>query len=674
MSQFNQKLDQARRKQRLINIVAGITVSVILLLVIALIVISRGTRIEIMPEEAKQTAKIQVTKGLGFNVADTVYSLAGNLVIEASAPGFKVAVKELEHARLGKVVPLKLLELPGRLLLEISGNTTNLEKTAWRINGHETALSDHLDAQLGAGRYTVAVDNPYYQPKEVEIEIQRGEQTRRLITLTPVDGELDISSKPAGATVFLDEKKVGETPLRLVRKGGRYTLHITAENFEDTVDQVAITRADSKVNRNYLLVLKKARVYLELRPEGGELLVDGLQAAAGNPLLVDAAVEHRLSYIKAGYYPATKTIQLAADEEKRVAFQLKQEIGKVEISSSPSARVWIDGKDYGESPVSVDLPALVHDITFRKPGYRAASKTVKPQGGKIRKVAVTLLTEYQARLQEAPREYTNQAGIRLKLFVVQDQFTMGAPRSEKGQRANEFQRRIRLTKPFYAGLFEITKEQFARFNGQKAAGADKTPVTSVSWQEAAAFCNWLSAKEKLNPFYHMVNRQVTGFDTQADGYRLLSEGEWEWLARKSGKAEQTIFTWGNEMVIPPKAANVADESARGQVSFYVPGYSDGFAGVAPAGSFIKEPSGLYDMAGNVSEWVNDVYSILPPRKGTIENDPLGQQHGDEHVIKGANWRSGTITTLRAAFREGLTAGRDDVGFRVGHYLYGGKNE
>jgi formylglycine-generating enzyme required for sulfatase activity len=369
---------------------------------------------------------------------------------------------------------------------------------------------------------------------------------------------------------------------------------------------------------------------------------------------------------------------LGADEERQISFDLHEETGKVEISSSPPATVWIGDKDHGESPVSIDLPAVAYEITLRKPGYRSVSKTVKPQGAKVQKVSVTLLTEYQARLQEAPREYTNQAGIKLKLFVIQDEFTMGAPRSEKGQRANEFQRKIRLTRPFYAGLFEITNSQFTqfdqngRFNRQKTAGTDSTPVTSVSWQEAAAFCNWLSVKEKLRPFYNTVNGQVTGFDMHSDGYRLLSEGEWEWLARKAGKSKQTIFSWGDDTVIPLKVTNVADESAKGRVKFYVPNYNDGYSAVAPVGSFNRESSGLYDMAGNVSEWVHDVYSIVPPPAGTIVTNPLGQQHGDAHVVKGANWRSGTITTLRPAFREGLTAGRDDVGFRIGRYLYGGE--
>jgi formylglycine-generating enzyme required for sulfatase activity len=671
MSQFNEKLELARRRQKRFYLIAGITVPVILLLVVALIVVSRGTRIDIRPKEAKEHAEIRVTKGLGFCVADTVYSLAGNLVITASAPGFKAAVKNIDHAHLGKVIPLELFELPGRLIIEISGDDANRAKTVWRINGREAALSDKLDLELEAGRYTVNLDNPFFQPKEVEVEIKRREQTLLQIELQPVQGELNISSNPSGATVFLDEEKVGVTPLQLARNGGRYSLRVAAENYVDTVDQPAITRADPIVDRRYQLELKKAKVRLELRPKGGTFLVNGIQVAE-DPLVLNATVEHRLTYTKAGYYPATKTVLLAADEERQISFELQEEMGKVEISSSPPATVWIGGKDHGESPVSIDLPAIAHEITLRKSGYRSVSKTVKPQGAKVQKVSVTLLTEYQARLQEAPREYTNQAGIKLKLFVIEDEFTMGAPRSEKGQRANEFQRKIRLTRPFYAGLFEITNSQYAKFNRQKTGGTDSNPVTSVSWQEAAAFCNWLSAKEKLRPFYNAANGQVTGFDMHSDGYRLLSEGEWEWLARKAGKPKQTIFSWGDDTVIPAKAANVADESAKGRVKFYVPNYNDGFPAVAPVGSFNRESSGLYDMAGNVSEWVHDVYSIVPPTAGTIVTNPLGQQRGDAQVVKGANWRSGTVTTLRPAFREGLTAGRDDVGFRIGRYLYGGE--
>jgi formylglycine-generating enzyme required for sulfatase activity len=672
MSQFNEKLDQAKSRQKRLYFVAGITVVAILLIVAALFVISRGTRVEITPAEAKGFAEIRVLEGFGFCVGDTVYSVAGNPVITASAPGFKTATETIDSAHLGKVFPLELFELPGRLVIEISEDDADMSKTAWQVNGRSADLSDKLDLELEAGAHTVVIDNPFFQPKELTVEIKRGEQTKLQIDLQPVVGVLDISSTPSGSAVSLDGKAVGLTPLQLEQRGGWYSLGVAAENYVDIVEQLAITRARPKVSRNYNLKLKKAKVTLSLTPKDGTLLVDGVQKA--EPLLLDATLEHRLTYMKAGYYTKTETVRLAADEERHISIQLQPETGKVEISSSPPAQVWIGTRDYGVSPVSLDLSAVTHKITFKKPGYRSVSKVVKPKGGLVQKVSATLLTEYEARLQEAPREFTNQAGIKLKLFVVRDTFIMGAPRSERGQRANEFQRRISLTKPFYASLFEITNGQFAKFGPKKGVSTSNTPVTSVSWQEAAAFCNWLSAKENLLPFYITANGEVTGFDIHTDGYRLLSEGEWEWLARKSGKTKQTIFSWGNETIIPPKAGNVADESAKGQVRFYVPGYNDGYSGIAPVGSLNRESPGLYDMAGNVSEWVHDVYSIVPPLTNTTASNPLGGQRGHAHVVKGANFRSGTITTLRPAFREGLTAGRDDVGFRIGRYLYGGKDE
>jgi len=672
MSQFNKKLDQAKSRQKRYYLVAGIMIAAILLSLASLFAVSRGTRVEIEPEEAKEVAEIEVIKGFAFCVGETVYSFLGNPVIKASAPGFKAAAGTISSAQLGRVFPLELFELPGHLIIEISGNNKNLSKTAWTINGRDAGISDKLDLELESGNYTVTIDNPFFQSREMAIEVKRQELKQLVVDLQPVDGFLNISSKPSGAIVVLDGKKVGVTPLQLGRNGGLYSLRVTAGNYIDTVEQLSITRVKPEVKRNYRLKLKKAKITLDLMPKGGTLLVNGIQAI--EPLYLDVTVTHRLTYMKSGFYPENQTIILTAGEEKEVSFRLKAEMGKVEISSSPAATIWIDGKNYGVSPVSVNLLAVTHKIIFTKSGYRSVSKAVKAKGDTVQKISVRLLTKYQALLQEAPREFTNKEGIKMKLFVIRDSFVMGAPRSEKGQRANEFQRKISLTKPFYAGFYEITNGQFKKFSSEKAEGDANTPVTSISWQDAAVYCNWLSTKEKLRLFYKIKNGDVVGFDPYADGYRLLSEGEWEWLARKAGKSEQTMFTWGNDTVIPSQSANVADESAKGQVRFYVPRYNDGYPDIAPVGSLNRESSGLYDMAGNISEWVHDVYSIVPPRANSIESNPLGEQHGQAHVVKGANFRSGTLTTLRPAFRGGLTGGRDDTGFRIGRYLYGREDE
>ncbi|MFW5426048.1 MAG: formylglycine-generating enzyme family protein, partial [Methylophagaceae bacterium] len=154
-----------------------------------------------------------------------------------------------------------------------------------------------------------------------------------------------------------------------------------------------------------------------------------------------------------------------------------------------------------------------------------------------------------------------------------------------------------------------------------------------------------------------------------DGYRLLTEAEWEWLARKARKSTQSLFVWGNDYVIPKDTVNIADESANGSVKVFVSKYDDSFQGLAPVKSFTRETSGLYDQGGNVSEWTHDSYSIMPPKSGKVLNNPFDLTTSNSHVVKGANWRSGTITELRPSFKEGLINSRDDLGFRVGRYVY-----
>ncbi|MDA7969048.1 MAG: formylglycine-generating enzyme family protein, partial [Gammaproteobacteria bacterium] len=193
---------------------------------------------------------------------------------------------------------------------------------------------------------------------------------------------------------------------------------------------------------------------------------------------------------------------------------------------------------------------------------------------------------------------------------------------------------------------------------------------NVSWADAAGFANWMSARDKLQPAYELRDGRIAGFNPRADGYRLLSEAEWEWLARVAGRIRTGRFVWGNTETIPKGSGNFADESAKGAVPKYIPRYDDGYAGVAPVGSFAPDPAGLYDVAGNVSEWVHGAHDLRPPAPETQVN-PFGPVRGAERVVKGASFRSASLVELRASYRQGVSRARDDVGFRVARYVYGG---
>ncbi len=202
-------------------------------------------------------------------------------------------------------------------------------------------------------------------------------------------------------------------------------------------------------------------------------------------------------------------------------------------------------------------------------------------------------------------------------------FLMGSAESEKGRRRNEGpQHRVHIGYRLAVGQYEVSKGEFARFvnaSGYQAeldkgrachvldgstwgesrqhgwhnpgyAVTDAHPVSCVSWHDAQAYLAWL-------------NRQVPG-----KGYRLLSEAEWEYAAR-AGQAGR--HAWGDDDALTEACAhaNGMDESGKAQISGVTwPGVncSDGAAFPVAGPVFKPNAFGLYNMAGNVWEWVQDV--------------------------------------------------------------------
>ncbi len=178
---------------------------------------------------------------------------------------------------------------------------------------------------------------------------------------------------------------------------------------------------------------------------------------------------------------------------------------------------------------------------------------------------------------------------------------------------------------------------------------DDLPVIHVSWNDAAAYARWLA--------------QMTG-----RGYRLPSEAEFEYALRAGS---QTPFWWGDGSPREPVEnltgdGDVSPTSARWNVAFRR--YSDGFWGPAPVGSLQPNPFGLFDMGGNVMEWVEDCWHdsfVRAPSDGSAWVNP----GCDRRVIRGGSWSS-TPAMSRSAFRLSSVNSSTDmrVGFRVARDL------
>jgi formylglycine-generating enzyme required for sulfatase activity len=251
---------------------------------------------------------------------------------------------------------------------------------------------------------------------------------------------------------------------------------------------------------------------------------------------------------------------------------------------------------------------------------------------------------------------------------------MGSARRESGRRANESQRPVELRRRFYLAIREVTNAEFRQFNpahrsgfvGQNTLERDKQPVVAVSWQEAAAYCNWLSQQDGLPAAYESKGGRLVAVQPMNTGYRLPTEAEWEWVARANRDGSLRKYPWGDSLPVPAGAGNLGDRMAQPLLQTIIEGYDDGNPAAAPVGSYAPNALGFYDVAGNVAEWTSDLYTVQPSAAAAAV-DPLAVGGGKLYVIRGSSWRHATVTELRAAFRDYGEGGRDDVGLRIARY-------
>jgi len=313
-------------------------------------------------------------------------------------------------------------------------------------------------------------------------------------------------------------------------------------------------------------------------------------------------------------------------------------------------------------------------LEVRKNGLETFKATVTPQAGQPQIVEYALKTAGEARVAGIPAQRTTSLGQELVL-IRGGRYTMGSPRREPGRRTNETERTIELKRPFYLARRQVTNKEFREFRAEHLSGIfkdesldlDRQPVVRVGWQDAAAFCNWLSERDKLPPAYVRNGDRLELVEPATTGYRLPTEAEWEFAARYDGGKATRKYSWGNDLPVPARSGNWGDASAIYLTTVTITGYNDGYRVAAPVGSYAANPLGLFDMGGNVFEWMTDRYSIYVVGPDHVSTDPAGPRAGENYVIRGASWLTGKIPELRLAARDSGNTARPDLGFRIARY-------
>ncbi len=660
-------------------------VGLLLLCFIAFITLARSVAVRAIAADLNNTdqffaqpADVDIKALLKLPLGNRVLVLPGSYEVSVHSDGFEALNQTLEvGGDRHQQFELVLTRLPGNLDIKLSESIS----AEVFIDGELVGQLPGIISGISSGKHELTVDAPLYRPNTQNVLVRGKDETQALeVTLQPAWAEYSFASVPEGANVVIDDQTQGKTPLTLKVEEGTRTLRIEAPLFKPFTQEIGVVAGENLSIPAVNLVPADGILSLDSSPTGAAVILNNeFRGTTPIKLNVVPNSQQRVQVYKAGYRLSDQQVSLAPEQEENKQVALEQDTIAVKISVSPNdAQVVVDGQSRGRGSQTLSLNTLPHTISVRKPGYVTQTTDIIPTRANKQIISVNLLTEEEHYWAQLPDRYTNKLGHSLKLFKNLGNVKMGSSRREDGRRANEVVFEAELTKPFYVALHETTNKQFRAFKKshnagnykQKSLDANKAPAVNLSWQEAALYCNWLSKVEGLDPFYQTTSGYVSGNNTEANGYRLLTEAEWAWLARNKGGAVLT-YPWGSAKQPDPKnkVGNYADVKAADLLAFTLSEYDDGFRGPAPVGRFPENHRGLFDLDGNASEWVNDWYSA----KGSSElgsgklRDPIGPDIGEFHVVRGASWAKGYLPQLRLAYRDYGAKGKHDVGFRVARY-------
>ena len=371
----------------------------------------------------------------------------------------------------------------------------------------------------------------------------------------------------------------------------------------------------------------------------------------GGPITISVDPgKHRLKVEKAGFELYTDNFEIKSGGTKSITAKLVPKVKQATVAEKEGWHGW---------PADAPAPAIApFDAAQAKKHQLAWADYLK-----------------------LPVEFTNSVGMKFVL-IPPGEFTMGSSATEIEQalpdalgdgevrklwqaciKSEAPQHQVVLTQPIFLGVYEVTQKEYAAVMGSNpsdfsatgkykadVAGIDTTsrPVEQVSWNDAAEFCAKLSQKEELKPFYLRAGETIRPLE--GTGYRLPSEAEWEFACRAGTKTKFWIGDKNEDLA----RAGWFEPNSGGRTQ--------------TVGELKANPLGLYDVHGNVCEWVEDwreprYYEQFADKPAINPQGPSSA--GSLRVVRGGVWFQ-PASCCRASFHYGHepTERHHHIGFRV----------
>ena len=511
----------------------------------------------------------------------------------------------------------------------------------------------------------------------------KGEIDEYSFDLDPAWADVAISTEPDAVSIFNGNEELGNTPSTVQLIQGKNILTLRKSGYKDYEIELDVVAQQALSLDSLMLSRLDVPLKIATQPEGASVNINAeYRGLTPIETMLEPLVDHNILISKPGYKDINNQVNLSTIEsllsEGKVSevfdYSLEKILGQVSFVGSDGAKVYRSDDLIGVVPFDIEMISEEQILQVKQDGLVIQEIRMTPNPNYPQKIEVKLLTEEETVLAAIPKTLKTSQSQEMKL-ITPGSFVMGTPRRSQGRLSNENERLVEITKPFYIGTKEVTNNEFRAFKPKHTSGAEMFrelsngmhPTVMVSWSDAAAYCNWLSGKESLVPAYENIDGQYKLKKPMTNGYRLPTEAEWEWVSRYNGGAGEQRYPWGDSMPPIEESGNYADESTESLLTNVLGDYWDGYPVTAPSGRFYTNMIGIYDLGGNVAEWVSDYYAVPTRQLRVVERDPLGPIEGTARVIKGSSWRDSSLTKLRFAYRDYGTQGRLDVGFRIARY-------
>ena len=520
-----------------------------------------------------------------------------------------------------------------------------------RVDGQLQGITPIDGVEVSSGRHLLEASHTFYAPIKENIRLSRGDHLTRALEFKKGKGTFEFLSNPRGAWVEVNGKRVpGRTPFKYESESGAHEIVMGDEERRTSKEVVVLNHGQSKEVNFTLNMDPHGTVTFSLSPRNAKVE------------FVGADIDYRpKKRVPIGEYPVRVSRPGFVSQEFRFKVRygnnlkkvsLKREYADIRVQAKPnSAQISVTynsggGKTTKAYDQVLRVPTGQVQVRARAMGYRTRVKNIR-LGSK----GATVRFDLKPMVIKTGETFTDKLKSGGKgppmIVLPAGQFQMG---NKEGPISEKPLRTVYLTQPFAVSKHEVTIGDFLEYARNNSfmmpQQVDVTnvsyPMTNISHRDAVAYGDWLASQ--------------TGF-----AYRLLSEAEWEYAARSGS---QNKFFFGNEDLRLCDYANVADKTMKTRFrDWSVLACEDGYVRTAPVGTYQANEFGLFDVYGNVAEWVLDCgmpsYAKAPTDGAAVTEGVSCQSHS----YRGGSWDSSPLESS-SAYRNTSSSRNNDRGVRI----------